>query len=83
MISDRINRYGAGESLLGDELPQQWRRALEAIARRTRDQGMAHPWTIELMVDHLQLGPNTLRVLDEWMRAVAPCLSRRKQPGAS
>jgi hypothetical protein len=24
------------------------------------------------MVDRLQLGPNTLRVLDEWMRAVAP-----------
>jgi AcrR family transcriptional regulator len=62
----------AGESVLGDELPDQWRNALEAIARRTRDQGLAHPWTIELMVDRIQLGPNTLRVLDEWMRAVAP-----------
>jgi AcrR family transcriptional regulator len=62
----------AGESVLGDGLPQHWRSALEAIARRTRDQGLAHPWTIELMVDRIQLGPNTLRVLDEWMRAVAP-----------
>ncbi|WP_166677979.1 TetR/AcrR family transcriptional regulator [Kribbella kalugense] len=62
----------AGECLLGDELPQQWRSALEAIARRTRDQGMAHPWTIEVQVDRIPLGPNTLRVLDEWMRAVAP-----------
>ncbi|MFC6155555.1 TetR/AcrR family transcriptional regulator [Kribbella jiaozuonensis] len=62
----------AGESVLGDQLPKHWREALEAIARRTRDQGLAHPWTIELLVDRMQLGPNTLRVLDEWMRAVAP-----------
>ncbi|NUR95072.1 MAG: TetR family transcriptional regulator [Kribbellaceae bacterium] len=62
----------AGESVLGDRLPQDWRSALEAIARRTRDQGLAHPWSIELMVDRIQLGPNTLRVLDEWIRAVAP-----------
>ena len=68
----------AGESVLGDRLPRQWRSALEAIARRTRDQGLAHPWTIELMVDRIQLGPNTLRVLDEWMRAVAP-LSLEKE----
>lgn len=62
----------AGESVLGDRLPRDWRGALEAIARRTRDQGLAHPWSIELMVDRIQLGPNTLRVLDEWIRAVAP-----------
>ncbi|MEV5966023.1 TetR/AcrR family transcriptional regulator [Kribbella sp. NPDC051952] len=62
----------AGECLLGDELPPRWRSALEAIARRTRDQGMAHPWTIEVQVDRIPLGPNTLRVLDEWMRALAP-----------
>ncbi|TDW79572.1 MULTISPECIES: TetR/AcrR family transcriptional regulator [Kribbella] len=62
----------AGQNVLGDQLPQHWRTALEAIARRTRDQGLAHPWTIELMTDRIQLGPNTLRVLDEWMRAVAP-----------
>jgi AcrR family transcriptional regulator len=62
----------AGECLLGDDLPPQWRSALEAIARRTRDQGMAHPWTIEVQVDRIPLGPNTLRVLDEWMRALAP-----------
>lgn len=62
----------AGENVLDDELPEHWREALEAIARRTRDQGLAHPWTIELLVDRMQLGPNTLRVLDEWMRAVTP-----------
>ena len=62
----------AGESVLGDDLPADWRSALEAIARRTRDQGLAHPWSIELLVDRIQLGPNTLRVLDEWIRAVAP-----------
>ncbi|MFI5693912.1 TetR/AcrR family transcriptional regulator [Kribbella sp. NPDC051586] len=62
----------AGESVLGEQLPHEWRTALEAIARRTRDQGLAHPWTIELMVDRIQLGPNTLRVLDEWVQAVKP-----------
>lgn len=62
----------AAESVLGDELPSDWRSALEAIARRTRDQGLGHPWSIELLVDRIQLGPNTLRVLDEWIRAVAP-----------
>ncbi|WP_427891444.1 TetR/AcrR family transcriptional regulator [Kribbella sp. GL6] len=62
----------AGESVLGDDLPSDWRSALEAIARRTRDQGLAHPWSIELLVARIQLGPNTLRVLDEWIRAVAP-----------
>ena len=62
----------AGESVLGADLPDDWRSALEAIARRTRDQGLAHPWSIELLVDRIQLGPNTLRVLDEWIRALAP-----------
>lgn len=62
----------AGESVLGDELPEHWRSALEAIAWRTREQGLAHPWSIELLAERIQLGPNTLRVLDEWIKAVAP-----------
>ena len=69
-LLDRMFDQVAGECLLGDDLPPQWRSGLEAIARRTRDQGMAHPWTIEGRVDRIPLGPDTLRVLDEWMRAL-------------
>ncbi|MGZ0152727.1 TetR/AcrR family transcriptional regulator [Kribbella sp. WER1] len=71
-LLDLMFDHLAAESVLGDGLPADWRGALEAIAHRTRDQGLAHPWSIELMVDRIQLGPNTLRVLDEWIRAVAP-----------
>jgi AcrR family transcriptional regulator len=60
----------AREALLGEDLPAGWRTALTAIASRTRDLGLAHPWSLELLGQRAQVGPNTLAVLDEWLRAV-------------
>ena len=60
----------AGEALLGSSLPAGWREALTATAARTREIGLGHPWTIELLGQRAQVGPNTLAVLEEWLRAV-------------
>ena len=33
---------------------------------------MQHPWTVDVLGQHVQIGPNTLRLLDEWMAALTP-----------
>jgi AcrR family transcriptional regulator len=59
-----------GETLLGD-VPDDWREALRAIAHRTRDTTLRHPWMIELFSRRSHVGPNTLRHVDESAAAVA------------
>ena len=68
----------AGEALLADSLPKRWREALTAIAARTRDIGLAHPWSLQLLGQRAQVGPNTLAVLDEWLRAVREARARAR-----
>jgi AcrR family transcriptional regulator len=64
LMHDRV----LGEALLGD-VPGDWQEALRAIARRTREVTLRHPWII---ADHLpRLGPSMLRHLEESAAAVA------------
>lgn len=54
----------------GPDLPTHWREAITAAARRMREIGLAHPWSLELFGQRAQLGPNTMRLLEERMRAL-------------
>lgn len=58
------------EASLGDELPAGWRAATTAIAHRMKELGLAHPWSLELFGQRTQLGPNTMRLLEERVRAL-------------
>ena len=67
LMRDQVN----GEVLLGAELPAGWRNALAAIARRTREVALRHPWMVETAAHGAALGPNALRHLEESLAAVA------------
>jgi AcrR family transcriptional regulator len=53
-----------------DELPDDWRGALAAIARRTRDAFMRHPWVFEIP-PLTEGGPNGTRHFEQTLVAVA------------
>ena len=57
--------------LVPDEcLRGTWREAITAIARRTRDVLMAHPWSLASLND-AQFGPNAIRHFEQSLAAVA------------
>jgi AcrR family transcriptional regulator len=51
-------------------LPSEWRPALVAIAVRTREVIMRHPWMFEI-ADDPPIGPNTVRHFDQTLRALS------------
>jgi AcrR family transcriptional regulator len=53
-----------------DEFPEDWRDALTAIARRTRDAWQRHPWAIEAMRG-VRIGPNGMRHFEQSLAATA------------
>ncbi|HEY1918871.1 MAG TPA: TetR/AcrR family transcriptional regulator [Streptosporangiaceae bacterium] len=53
-----------------DELPTGWRDAAAAIARRTRQVLMAHPWSMSSLND-AQFGPNAMRHMEQSLTAMA------------
>jgi len=60
-----------GELLVpDDEVSPDWREALTQLAVRTRAAFQRHPWSIEAWRG-VQRGPNTLRVLEQSLAAVA------------
>ncbi len=67
LMADEI----AGELLVPGELPADWREALRAIARRTRDMIFRHPWIAT--VDHGPfISPNIARHIEQSFAALAP-----------
>jgi AcrR family transcriptional regulator len=52
------------------ELPAGWRDAITAVARRTRNVLMAHPWSLTSLSD-AQFGPNAMRHLEQSLAAAA------------
>jgi len=54
----------------GDEFPADWRDAVTAIARRTRQVLMAHPWSLSSLND-AQFGPNAARHFEQSIAATA------------
>jgi AcrR family transcriptional regulator len=51
------------------ELPTQWRDAVAAIARRTRQVLLAHPWSLATLGD-AQFGPNAVRHIEQSLAAL-------------
>ena len=62
----------ARRTVLGPDLPTGWRAGLHAIAHRVREMGLEHPWSMDIIGQRAPIGPNTLRVLDEWVGVLAP-----------
>jgi AcrR family transcriptional regulator len=51
-----------------DELPADWRAAMTAVARRSRQVLMAHPWSLSSL-DEAQFGPNAMRHFEQSLAA--------------
>jgi AcrR family transcriptional regulator len=70
-----------GDALLRDtlvhcELPAEWRAAITAIARQTREAYLRHPWAVGFLGDTVALragmaGPNGLRHSEQSLAALA------------
>src|SRR6185437_6656222 len=59
-----------GEALVPEgQLPREWREALTAIARRTRDVFTRHPWAL-LSLQGAPPGPNAMRHFEQALEAV-------------
>jgi AcrR family transcriptional regulator len=59
-----------GELLLPEPLPEDWREALSAIARRTRDVWLRHPWIASSIGERAGFGPNAMRHVEQSLAAV-------------
>ena len=55
--------------ILLPKLPAGWREAVSAIARRTRDVLIAHPWSVASLND-AQFGPNAMRHVEQSLAAL-------------
>ena len=59
-----------GELVLPEPLPDDWREALSAIARRTRDVWLRHPWIAASIAERSGFGPNALRHVEQSLAAI-------------
>jgi hypothetical protein len=55
--------------ILLPQLPDGWREAVSAIARRTRDVLLAHPWSVASL-NGAQFGPNAMRHVEQSLAAL-------------
>ena len=55
--------------ILLPQLPAGWREAVSAIARRTRDVLLAHPWSVASL-NGAQFGPNAMRHVEQSLEAL-------------
>ncbi|MCK9895593.1 TetR/AcrR family transcriptional regulator [Frankia sp. AgB32] len=67
LMNDRV----AAEILVPEPLPADWRDRLRAIAHRTRDSALRHPWILQVYVGPPRVGPNALRHGEQSAAAVA------------
>ncbi|TQS44669.1 TetR/AcrR family transcriptional regulator [Cryptosporangium phraense] len=71
-LFDLMGDAAAGETLLPEPLPGDWRAALTLVAEATRDQIGRHPWVVPLMAEGRRYGgPSGLRHVEQSLRAVA------------
>jgi AcrR family transcriptional regulator len=57
--------------MLLPDLPHHWKQALRAIAIRTREVLLAHPWWVELIGHNVLLGPNGTRHREQTLAALS------------
>lgn len=77
-LLDLMREQVAGETLVSDELPPNWRAATLLIARREREVVLRHPWLIQLIGHPGHIGPNALRHLEQSLRALTSLVADRK-----
>lgn len=66
-----VNDTVMGEVIVPDgQLPDTWRRAVTAIARRSRASILRHPWVLDLRFEGSP-GPNAVRHFDQSVAAVS------------
>jgi AcrR family transcriptional regulator len=53
-----------------DDFPPDWRAAMTAVARHTRQVLMAHPWSLSSL-DEAQFGPNAMRHFEQSLAATS------------
>ncbi|MFD0685907.1 TetR/AcrR family transcriptional regulator [Actinomadura fibrosa] len=70
-ILDLMYDEVAGEALIEEELPDDWREACLQIVRRERQASRDHPWMFELARRSPRVGPNGLRHAEQTFAAVA------------
>ena len=58
------------ELLLPEPLPEDWREALSAISRRTREVWLRHPWISSSLGQRSEFGPNSMRHVEQSLAAV-------------
>jgi AcrR family transcriptional regulator len=67
LMFDEIMR----ELLLPEPLPDDWRQAISAVARRTRDVWLRHPWLAAGIGQRSALGPNSMRHVEQSLVALS------------
>lgn len=70
LVAMMLNEVG-GELLVPGPLPDDWREALRAIARRAHAAYLAHPWMLAAFGRRPRVGPNHLRRAEQSAAAVA------------
>jgi AcrR family transcriptional regulator len=66
-----MNDAVMGEVLVPDgELPEDWREAITAIARRSHEAFGRHRWTLDRVTD-ISIGPNGIKHFEQSLQAVA------------
>jgi AcrR family transcriptional regulator len=58
------------ELLLPEPLPEDWREAIGAIARRTREVWLRHPWLAFSIGERSGFGPNSMRHVEQSLAAL-------------
>lgn len=59
-----------GELLLPEPLPEDWRTAISAIARRTREVWLRHHWMASSIGQRSSFGPNSMRHVEQSLAAL-------------
>jgi AcrR family transcriptional regulator len=59
------------ELLLPEPLPDDWREAIGAVSRRTRDVWLRHPWLSSSIGERSGFGPNSMRHIEQSLAAVS------------
>jgi AcrR family transcriptional regulator len=56
--------------MLVEDLPEDWREALRAIAHRTRASFLKHPWLLPTLQDRPRVSPNLMRHIEQSAQSV-------------
>jgi AcrR family transcriptional regulator len=59
-----------GELLVPEPLPTDWREAITAVSRRTREAWRRHPWIASSIGERSAFGPNSMRHVEQSLAAI-------------